>query len=138
MIGQSLNDRFVLGLIPEERAVSVLREVLASQTAHLVAIRAQDARMIAVLFVRADKQTVRVCKNLGLALEPGTTGALGLLGEDAARLFPDLPEHERAWLRVPCGPRETKVLLIAGGRALLSIEADGGKVTIRALAPLEN
>jgi hypothetical protein len=137
-IGHSLNDRFVLGPIPEERAVAVLREALASQTAHLVAVRAQDARMIAVLFVRADKQTVRICKNLGLALELGATGALGLLGEDAARLFPDLPEQERAWLRVPCGPRETKVLLIAGGRALLSIEAGRDSVTICAVPTLRN
>ncbi len=136
MIGQSLNDRFVLGPIPEERAIAVLHEVLAAQTAHLVAVRAQDARMVAVLFVRADKLTVRLCKELGLEMEPGATGVIGLLGDDAARLFPDLPEHQRAWLRVPCGARETKVLLIAGGRALLSIEASSGKVTIRAVPTL--
>ena len=136
MIGQSLNDRFVLGPIPEARAVAVLREVLPAQSGHLVSVRAQDARMIGVLFVRADKLTVRLCKELGLAIEPGATGVLGLLGEDAARLFPDLPEHERAWLRVACGPRETKVLLVASGRALLSIEASGGKVTITAVPTL--
>jgi len=136
MIGKSLNDRFVLGSIAEERATAMLRGVLASQGAHLVAVRAQDARMIGVLFVRADTLTVRVCKDLGLAIEPGATGVLGLLGDDAARLFPDLPENERAWLRVPCGPRETKVLLVAGGRALLSIETNGAAVTIRAVPTL--
>ncbi len=136
MIGKSRNDRFVLGSIPEERAVAILREVLGAQAAHLVEVRAQDPRMIGVLFVRADKLTVRVCKELGLAIEPGATGVLGLLGEDAVRLFPDLPEHERAWLRVPCGTRETKVLLIAGGRALLSIETNGAAVTITALPSL--
>lgn len=136
MIGQSLNDRFVLGHLPEDRAISVLREIMPAQAAHLVAVRAQDARMIAILFVRADKLTVRICKELGLTLEPGATGVMGLLGEDAARLFPDLPEHERAWLRVPCGARETKVLLVAGGRAMLSLATSGDEVTIRALPAL--
>jgi hypothetical protein len=130
MIGKSLNERFVLGLIHEERAVALLREVMPAQAAHLVEVRKQDPRMIAVLFVHADKQTVRVCKDLGLAIEPGATGVLGLLGDDAARLFPTLPDDERAWLQVPSSARETKVLLIAGGRALLSITTGGDQVTI--------
>ncbi len=136
MIGKSLNDRYVLGAITEERAVTMLHEVLGAQAAHLVEVRAQDPRMIAVLFVRADKLTVRVCKDLGIEIEPGATGVIGLLGEDAARLFPDLPEHERAWLRVPCAARETKVLLVAGGRALLSIETSGTVVKITAVPSL--
>jgi hypothetical protein len=136
MIGKSLNERFVLGHLPEERAVALLREAFASQAPHLVQVRAQDARMIACLFVRADKLTVRVCKDLGFDLKLGSTGVFGLLGEDAVRLFPDLPAHERAWLATACGPRETKVLLISGGRALLSIETSDGKVKITAVPSL--
>ena len=92
--------------------------------------------MVACLFVRADKLGVRVCKDLGFDLRPGATAVFGLLGEDAARLFPDLPAHERAWLATPCSARETKVLLIAGGRAMLSLQAHEGRVTISALPSL--
>ena len=134
MIGKSLNERFVLGLIPEERAVRIARESLQTQAAHLIAVRKQDPRMIALLFVDADKQVVRLCRELGLTLEPGGTGVMGLLGDDAARLFPEFPAHERAWLRVACAPRETKVLLFSEGRALLSITTDGRGVTIAAAA----
>jgi hypothetical protein len=136
MIGKSLNDRFTLGHLPAEQAVPLLREVLASQAPHLVEIRSQDARMIACLFVRADKLGVRVCRDLGFELRLGATAVFGLLGEDAARLFPDLPAHERAWLAAPCKSRETKILLISGGRALLSLETTGGKVTVTALPSL--
>lgn len=130
MIGKSLNERFVLGLIPDDRATRTVREALETQAKNLVAVRRQDPRMIALLFVRADKQVVRLCRDLGLKLEPGGTGVLGLAGDDAARLFPEFPAHERDWLRAPCGPRETKVLLFSEGRALLSITTNGRDVTI--------
>ena len=136
MIGKSLNERFVLGLIPEARAISVTREALGTQAAHLIAVRKQDPRMIALLFVRADKQIVRICRELGLTIEPGGTGVMGLLGDDAAGLFPEFPSHERAWLRVPCAPRETKVLLFCEGRACLSITTDAKGVNIAAASSL--
>lgn len=134
MIGKSLNERFVLGLIPGPRAIELLREAMPTQAPHLVEVRAQDARMIAILFVQADRQTVKLCRDLGMEIEPGASGVMGLLGEDAARLFPSLPEVDRTWLREPCGPRETKVLLIGGGRALLSLSAGDGKVEITAVS----
>jgi hypothetical protein len=134
MIGKKLADRFTLGLLPAERAVAVVTEVLASHGAPLVEVRAKDARMIACAVVRADKLVVKQCRALGLDVKPGATAVFGLLGADAARLFAQLGDAERAWLETPCGPRETKVLLLAGGFALLSVEADRGKVSITPLA----
>jgi hypothetical protein len=134
VIGKSLNERHTLGPLPAERAITILKASLASQAPHLVEIRAQDPRMIACLFVRADKASIRLCRSLGFRLKLGGTGAFGLLGADAARLFaellrqPDSPQQ--AWLEEPCGPRETKVLLVAGGTALLSLETNDGKLTV--------
>lgn len=133
MIGKSLRERYTLGPLDERRAVAILNEALSSQAANLVEIRAQDPRMIACLVVRADSRAVRLCRELGFQLRPEGTGAFGLLGDDAARLFPDLPAHQRTWLATPCGPRETKVLLVAGGTALLALEARDGKVSVSAV-----
>ena len=88
-------------------------------------------RGIACLVVRADKRTVSLCRTLGLGVKLGGTGVVGLLGANAARLFSELSADQRRWLEEPCGPRETKVLLLAGGTALLSVEANEGKVVIR-------
>jgi hypothetical protein len=138
MIGKSLNARFSLVALGPERATAILRAALETQAAHLVQVRAQDPRMIAFLVVRADKPSVRLCRTLGFDVRPGGTGAFGLLGEDAASLFEELGPREQTWLRTPCGARETKVFLISGGvgntggTALLSLEAEGGAVTIRA------
>ena len=134
MTGKSLKERYVLGPLAPERAQAVLREMLASQAPHLVLVRAQDPRMIACLVVRAEPVSVRVCRSLGFAVKRGGTGVFGLLGEDAARLFPDLTAQQRAWLEAPCGPRETKVLLLAGGTALLSITTDAGKSSITTIS----
>jgi hypothetical protein len=109
-----------------------MTQMLASQAAHLVQVRAQDPRMIAVLVVRADPPSVRLCRELGFDVKKGGTGVFGLLGVDAARLFPQLPPHQQTWLETPCGPRETKVLLVAGGTALVSIETSEGKVVVTA------
>ena len=130
MIGKSLNERFKLAALSAETATATLKELLVSHAKPLVEVRAKDARMIACAFVRAEKPALRLCRSLGLDLEPGATAVFGLLGDDAARLFPDLPERHRAWLAAPCGPRETKVLLVAGGIGLLSLEASDGKVAI--------
>jgi hypothetical protein len=130
MIGKSLRERHGLGALPSERAIALMNEVLDAQAPHLVEVRMHDARMIACVVVRADAPTLRFCDKLGFAMKEGGTGVFGLLGADAARLFPHLPSAHRAWLEVPCGPRETKVMLISGGTALLSLETVQGKVTV--------
>lgn len=134
MIGKSLRERHVLGELPAERAVAVLTAMLGSQAAHLVEVRAQDPRMIAILVVRAGEASVRFCRGLGFRLKRGGTGVFGLLGADAARLFAPASETRREWLETPSGPHETKVLLVADGTALLSIETNDGKVAITAVA----
>jgi hypothetical protein len=136
MIGKSLRERHGVGVLGEERAVALVKEVLASHAEPLVQVRAKDARMVACVVVQADEPAVRLCKSLGLAMKPGGTGVLGLLGADATKLFPHLSAPQQAWLGAPCGPRETKVLLLAGGgTALLSIEAKDGKVAITPFSP---
>jgi hypothetical protein len=132
MIGKSLRDRYALGLLPPDRAIAALEAALPSQAAHLVAVRAKGASMVACLVVSADRATIRLCRTLGFDVNPGGAGVFGLLGADAARLFAHLSEERRAWLAAPSGPRETKVLLIAGGAALLSLTTNDGKVAITA------
>jgi hypothetical protein len=133
-IGKSLNERFTSTVLTSEQAVALLTEMLPAQGKHLVQVRARDPRMIACLFVRADDATVRLCRTLGFELTRGGTGVFGLLGVDTARVFLGLSASQRAWLEVACGPRETKVLLVSKGTALLSIEATDGKVLVRAHA----
>jgi hypothetical protein len=132
-IGKSLNERYgVRGLLTPDDATAVLNEVLPSQAAHIVRVRAQDTRMIVCLVVRADAISVRMCKGYGFDMTPGGTGVFGLLGPDAARAFPELPAHQRAWLEEPCAPRETKIVLIERGLGVLSLHAEGGAVTVTA------
>ena len=133
MIGKSLHERNMLTALPAERAVAALTAALPPLARSLVQVRAKDERMIACVFVAADKPTVRLCKELGFHLKSGATGVFGLLGEDAVRVLPDLDDARRAWLEAPCGTRETKVFLVAGGTAFLSIETREGKVTVTAL-----
>lgn len=133
MIGKSLRDRHALGLVPAASAIAALEAALPSQAALLVEVRARGASMIACLVVAADPATVRLCRTLGFDVKERGTGVFGLTGVDAARLFAHLPADKRAWLEAPCGPRETKVLLLAGGAALLSLETNEGKVTITAV-----
>lgn len=132
MIGKKLAARFTLSLLPAERAVDLVRGLLAEHGEPLVEVRAQGEHMVACLVVQADKLVVKQCRALGLDVKPGATAVFGLEGSDAARLFPQLAEPQRAWLTAPCGPRETKALLLAGGFALLSIEAQGGRTTVSA------
>ena len=80
MIGKSLSERHRLGALAADRAVAVLTEMLASQAKHLVEVRAQDATMIACLFVRADKLSVRVCRALGFRLKLGASACSMLVG----------------------------------------------------------
>ncbi len=132
MIGKSLRERHAPPALSAESAVGILKEMLVSQAAPLVQVRAQDARMIACLVVRANEAAVLLCRTLGFSMKLGGTGVFGLLGADAGRLFTQLPKGQRGWLETPCGPRETKVLLIAGGTALLSVESHDGTVVVTA------
>ncbi len=133
MIGKTLNERHTVGPLPPAKAIRILSERLASQATHLVAVRAKGPRMIACLVVEASKPVVRLCRALGVDVTYLGTGVFGLLGDDASRLFDTMAPHRRAWLEASCGPRETKVLLLAGGTALLTLTTDGGKVTVTAL-----
>jgi hypothetical protein len=134
VIGKSLRERHGLGALPPDRAVAILNEVLAAQASKLVQVRAQNAAMIACLAVRADEGTVRMLRTLGFEVEPGGTVVVGLLGTDLARSFAHLPTHQRVWLAAPCAARETKVLLMAGGTALLSLITNDGQVAITAVS----
>ncbi len=127
MIGKSLSERHGRARLADNEAIAIVREALPAQAENLVGIRAEGAAMIAFLVVRADEAAVRVCKALGLELAKGSTVTFGLAGADAARLLPDLRPAQRAWLEAPCAPRETKVLLLCGGLALVSLEARGGR-----------
>lgn len=137
MIGKRLSERYGHGpALPDDRAIALLRERLGPDAAALVQVRAQGAQMIACLVVRADQAAVRLCRELGLEMRPGGTAVFGLAGPDAARTFHRLPAGQRSWLATPCAPRETKVLLVAGGGiALLSVEARAGEVAVTAVPP---
>ena len=133
MIGKPLSERYELGRLDPAKAGAILEEILPTQAKPLVEVRAQDAKMVACLVVRADKLALQLCRDLGFDMRPDGTAVFGLLGADAAKLFVRLPDHQRKWLATPCGPRETKVLLVAGGIALLSLETHDGKVAISAV-----
>jgi hypothetical protein len=132
MIGKSLNDRHTLGPLSPERAVTLLTEAMRTQAEHVVAVRAEGPRMIACVVVRADALSIRLCRSLGFHVKRGGTGVFGLDCDDAARLLAGLPENEIDWLGTPCGPRETKVFLLAGGTALLSLDTKDGKSVVKA------
>lgn len=132
MIGKSLSERHGRARLADADAIAILRDALATQAENLVGIRAEGAQMIALLVVRADDAAVRLGRTLGLELAKGGTVAFGLAGSDAAGLLRELRPSQRAWLEARCAPRETKVLLVCGGLALLSLEARDGKLTISA------
>lgn len=130
MIGKPLSERTGLGPLKPDRAVAIMTESLEANAAALVQVRAQGATMVACLVVRAGKAAVRLCLDLGLAMRTGGTGVVGLQGADAARLLPGLTLAQKAWLRAPCGPRETKVVLVASGIGLLSVETKAGQTVV--------
>jgi len=113
MIGKSLSQRVAPGPLPADKAVAVMERALATQGENLVRVRMQDPRMIAFLVVNADAASVRTCRALGFELKRGGTVVFGLAGGDAAKLIEGLTDAQRAWLEAPCGPRETKVYLMA-------------------------
>ncbi len=133
MIGQPLSERYALSPLDPERAEAAMNEWLPSQASPIIEVRARGAGMVACLVARADRASLRLCKSLGLRMKRGATCVFGLDGADAARLFPLLGERQRAFLVAPAGARETKVVLVAGGLAVLSIEARDGATTITAV-----
>ncbi|MBK6464559.1 MAG: hypothetical protein IPF92_26675 [Myxococcales bacterium] len=133
MIGRSLSDRHGRGRLADADAIAIVRDALPTQAENLVGVRAEGAEMIAFLVVRADDAAVRVGKALGLELAKGSTVTFGLAGADAERLLGAtvaLRPAQRAWLAAPCAPRETKVLLLCGGLALVSLVIRDGRVVI--------
>jgi len=130
VIGKGLKARFEVGRLEPAKAAASLGAELQAFARPLVEVRARGAEMIACLVLRADRATTKLCRGLGLDLRAGASAVFGLPGRDAARLFTLFDEEERAWLEAPSAARETKVLLLAGGAALLSIHAEGGQVTV--------
>lgn len=135
MIGRTLAQRYGQSLfIREDRAVFVVKQALARHAKPLVEVRAHDAAMVACLVLQADAHEIKRCADLGFAVDKGGSGVFGLMGKDVAEVFPEFPPHHKRWLALPCGPRETKVLLLTeGGTALLSIETVQGDVTVTAV-----
>lgn len=130
MIGKSLNERHKLGPLDAAKAIAILQAELPVRAKPIVEVRAQDPRMIACLIVRADKLAVRQCRSMGFDLKQGATAVFGLLGTDVIPFFEELTQTQKDWLETPCSARETKVLLLADGLALLSVETSDGKVAI--------
>lgn len=130
MIGKSLRERTTFGPLSEKDATRLCKEAMATHAAPIVETRTKDPRMIVCVVVRADALTQRVCKNVGFELKKGTTAVFGVLGEDAAEAFPELGPEHLAWLAAPNEPRETKILLLSGGFALLSLTTESGRVTL--------
>ncbi len=133
MLGRSLNARYALSALAAARAVSLLTQAMSTHAQEIVAVRARDASMVACVVVRADRLTVRTCRALGLEIKEGASGVFGLEGRDAARLFQGLRPHQIAWLEDAAKARETKVLLLSGAYALVSVVADAGDVTLDVL-----
>jgi hypothetical protein len=134
MIGKSLSARYTLSPLVPDVAVATLKNSLSSHGKLLVEVRASDPRMLACLILHADEAAVRFCRTLGFRMRPGGSGVFGLSGEDAARIVPGLSKAEQRFVQTPCTERQTKVLLISDGRALLSIDIEegGGRVRIEA------
>ncbi len=130
MIGKSLRERSTFGPLSTKDAERLCREAMATHAASIVAVRTKDPGLVACVVVRADGLTLRVCQNLGFDLKRGATAVFGIPGVDAGHVFPELGEERHAWLAAPSGPRETKLLLLSGGFALLSLVTEAGKVSI--------
>ena len=137
MIGKSLNARFGnLANLTEAEAASRLEELLRSpeRAEDIVRVRTRNPAAVAVVVSRADAGAIRACRSLGLDVKPGGTAVFGLVGSDAARVFPALTETQRTWLEGAASARETKVILLASGIALLSLVAEAGKVAVASVA----
>jgi hypothetical protein len=136
MLGKSLNARFALAPLAPAHAESLLTQAMAAHAQSIVLVRAQDANMVACVVVRADKLTLRTCRALGLDIKEGKSGVFGLQGADAAHLFEGLRPHQIEWLEAPAEARQTKVLLLSGGFALISLATKDGKVALQVVPAL--
>lgn len=130
MIGKSLRARYELVDLSAPRATALLNEAMRTLAKDVVLVRARGEHMVACVVVSADRVTLRACLALGLEIKEGRSGVFGLSGEDFATLFPELSPARLEWLAAPAGPRETKVFLLAGGLALLSLKIEEGKVSV--------
>jgi hypothetical protein len=128
VVGKKLSERGVLRPLGDKEAARALNEALREQASLIVSVRAEN--MIAVVVRRADRDAVKLCKHLGFKLTPGASVVFGLSYRDAARVFDQLPAAQREWLETQCRPNETKVLLIAGGTALVSLDVVDGQVIV--------
>lgn len=128
MIGKSLRERMSFGPLSVSDTERLCKEVVASHARALVETRAKSPRMVVCAVVRAEGLTLRVCKNLGFDLKRGATAVFGVRGEDVPAAFPELgpPRHE--WLAVPSRDRETKLLVLSGGFALVGLRIEDGVV----------
>ena len=130
MIGRSLSERHgVPSMLSASEATTALTAALPTHGQHLVEVRAQD--MIAVVVLDAHAGSQKLLEDIGLSLETGRSAVFGLAGVDAAKTFASL--NQRAWFEAPLGPRETRVVLVTTGLALVSIEVASGKTTMRVL-----
>lgn len=134
MIGRSLNERHLPARLAPDVAEATLRAALDAHARALVDVRRQDPALVAVLVLAADKPAGRLCKSLGFEVRPGGSGVFGVPGDALARLLAPLLDAEAAWLAAAAGARETKLLLVAGGLALASVEAADGRVDVRVVS----
>lgn len=132
MIGKSLGERFGLVALAPEKAMALLTDALPRLAKPIVEVRAQN--LIACVVLDATAAARELCRKAGLEIKPNGTGVFGLAGGDVTTLFAQLhlSETQSAWLIAPNGPRETKVLLLAGGFALVALDVDGSNVSVRA------
>lgn len=130
MIGKSLRARYELVDLSAPRAKALLSEAMRTLAKDVVLVRARGEHMVACVVLSADRVTLRACLALGLEIKEGKSGVFGLAGEDFATIFPELSPSRLEWLAAPAGPRETKVFLLAGGLALLSLTIEDGKVAV--------
>lgn len=135
VIGKPLSARLSFGPLSSDDATRLAREVLRTHAAPIVEVRRKGAGMVVVCVLRADGLTLRVCKNLGFDLRRGSSAVFGVLGEEAARAFPELGEARLGWLAEPSGPRQTKLLVLSGGFALVAVEAEGSAVSVTHVEP---
>ncbi len=130
MIGKPLSQRQgVLTMLSAEEATAALAAALKAQGRHIVEVRAQQ--MVAIVVLDAHPASQKLLEGIGLSLQSGSSAVFGLAGADAANTFASL--NHRGWFEAALGPRETKVVLVTTGLALVSIEIEGGKTSMRVL-----
>lgn len=129
MIGKSLRERMSFGPLSTAETERLCKEVVASHARAIVEIRAKSPRMIVCAVVRAEGLTLRVCKSLGFDMKRGASAVFGVLGADVPAAFPELGLERHAWLAVPNDDRETKMLVLSGGFALVALRIEGPTVS---------